>query len=358
MTKPVILSTGLMMQSMVDALERDFETHWLNKISDVDAFLASNGSRIEGICTGAHTGVKTDAKLMGRLPNVKVIGNYGVGYDSIDVAEAAKRGIVITNTPDVLNEEVADSALGLLIMTVREMSKAEQWLRQGKWAETGFDYPFTQSLRDRKVGLIGYGRIGKAIGRRLDAFGVPMCYFGRRKQADVDLPFYDDLVAMARDVDTLLAILPGGPATEKLVNADVAQALGPAASSSTWPAAPSSTRQPSRRRYATTPSSPSRPRRLPQRTAHRSRPDDHPQSHPCSAWARSIHTRTKMGQLVIDNLAAYATRKPPHPRPGHPSRGGDGTGKATPPKRRQLNPRMNADETLLPAAGSPSANFY
>ncbi len=323
MSKPVILSTGLMMQSMVDALEADFETHWMNRIPDLDAFLAATGPKIQGICTGAHTGVKTDAKLLDRLPNVKVIGNYGVGYDSIDVAEAAKRGIVITNTPDVLNEEVADSTLGLLIMTVREMSKAEVWLRQGKWAETGFDYPFTQSLRDRKVGLIGYGRIGKAIGRRLEAFGVPMCYFGRRKQADVALPFYDDLVAMARDVDTLIAILPGGPATANLVNAEVLKALGPrgifinmARGTVVDEAALKAALRANTILAAGLDVYLNEPRIDPDLMTI---PNLTMLPHIGSG---SIHTRTKMGQLVIDNLTAFGQRKPPlTPVPETPFKG-------------------------------------
>ena len=227
MSKPALLSTGPMMPLMVEALNEAFEAHWLHEIGDRDAFLASHGARIEAVCTGIHTGVRTDAALIERLPALKVIGNYGVGYDSIDVTVAARRGIVITNTPDILNEEVADTTIGLLLMTVRQLSRAEAWMRAGQWAATGADYPYTPSLRDRSVGMIGYGRIGKAIGRRLEAFGLPVSYFGRRRQADVDLPFYDDLVAMARDVDTLIAILPGGPATEKLINAAVLEALGP-----------------------------------------------------------------------------------------------------------------------------------
>ena len=111
--------------------------------------------------------------MMGHCPNLKIIGNFGVGYDSIDVAAAAKRGIVITNTPDVLTEEVADTALGLLLCTVREFYKAEKWLRDGRWAKEG-DYRLTAaSLRDRSIGIVGFGRIGKAIARRIEAFGLP-----------------------------------------------------------------------------------------------------------------------------------------------------------------------------------------
>ncbi|MFV0295300.1 MAG: 2-hydroxyacid dehydrogenase [Hyphomicrobiaceae bacterium] len=312
MSQMVILSTGLMMQSMVDAMESGFEVRWLNRIDDKDAFLRANGAHIAGLCTGAHTGVKTDKALLDRLPNLKIIGNYGVGYDSIDVAETARRGIVITNTPDVLNEEVADTAIGLLIMTVREFSQAEKWLRAGQWAATAFDYPFTASLRDRKVGLIGYGRIGKAIGRRLEAFGVPMCYFGRRKQPDVELPFYSDLVAMARDVDTLIAILPGGPATEKLIDAKVFKALGPRGIFINM-ARGSVVDEPALKvalRSKTILAAgldvfwnePNIDQDL--LTIENLTPLPH-------VGSGSIWTRNKMGQLVVDNLAAYRDGKPP-----------------------------------------------
>lgn len=225
--KPALLSTGPMMPLMVDALEAEFDVHWMHQLPDIPAFLAADGQKIEAICTGAHTGVKTDRALISALPALKIIGNYGVGYDSIDLPEAGRRRIVVTNTPDVLNEEVADTAIGLLLMTVRQLSRAEMWMRQGEWARTRADYPFTPSLRDRSVGMVGYGRIGKAIGSRLETFGVPLSYFGRKPQADVALPFYDNLVAMAEDVDTLIAILPGGPATQAMINADVLAALGP-----------------------------------------------------------------------------------------------------------------------------------
>ena len=178
------------------------------------------------MCTGGHTGVKTDEALLAALPRLRVIANYGVGYDSIDAPAAARRGIVVTNTPDVLTEEVADTALGLLLTTVRELSKAEAYLRAGRWVKEG-DYRLsTASLRDRSVGIIGLGRIGKAIARRCDAFGLPVSYFGRRAQLDVGYRFYSDLVAMARDVDTLIAVIPGGPDTRNLVNGAVLDALG------------------------------------------------------------------------------------------------------------------------------------
>lgn len=323
MSKPALLSTGPMMPLVVEALEAAFEVHWMHEFPDVEKSLAEIAPRIEAICTGAHTGVKTDRALISRLPALKIIGNYGVGYDSIDLPEAGRRRITVTNTPDVLTEEVADSTLGLLLMTVRELSQAEVWMREGRWAATKGEYRFTQSLRDRSVGMIGYGRIGKAIGRRLDAFGVPLSYFGRKPQKDVPHPFYDDLVAMAEDVDTLIAILPGGPATEKLVNANVLEALGPRGifinmargSVVDEPALKSALRAGTILAagldvYLNEPNIDPDLLTIPNLTVL---------PHVGSA---SIHTRSKMGQLVVDNLLAYKERnRPLTPVPETPFKG-------------------------------------
>jgi lactate dehydrogenase-like 2-hydroxyacid dehydrogenase len=227
MSKPALLSTGPMMPLITEQLEAAFDVHWMHMAGDLEAMLREASPRIEAVCTGSHTGVKTSEELIARLPKLRIIGNFGVGYDTVDIPAAAKRGIIITNTPDVLTEEVADTTLGLLLMTVRELSKAESYMRAGRWPQQG-DYPLTPgSLRDRSIGMMGLGRIGKAITRRLEAFGLPISYYARRKQPDVAYPHYSDLVALARDVDTLIAILPGGPETQNIVNAEVLKALGP-----------------------------------------------------------------------------------------------------------------------------------
>jgi len=301
-----------MMPLMVTRMEDAFEVHWMNEIGDLDTFLTMVGPRIEAACTGQHTGVRTDAGLIARLPALRVIGNYGVGYDSIDVPEARKRGVIITNTPDVLNEEVADTTIGLLLMTVRELSRAETWLRNGQWAATAADYPYTPSLRDRRVGLVGYGRIGKAIGRRLEAFGVPISYFGRTAQPGVPYPFYDDLVAMAEAVDTLIAILPGGPATQSLIDAKVLAALGPRGVLINMA-------------RGSVVDEPALKQALRSGTILAAGLDvfwNEPRIDPDlltipnltllpHVGSGSIHTRSMMGNLTVDNLIAYKERKPP-----------------------------------------------
>ena len=312
MTKPALLITGPMMSLIMEQLEPVFEVHLLHKADDHETLLARVGPKIEALCTGGHPGVTIDDAFMGRLPKLKIIGNFGVGYDSVDTAAAARRGIIVTNTPDVLTEEVADTALGLLLMTVRELSKAEQWLRAGKWASKG-DYPLTPAtLRDRKIGMVGLGRIGKAIARRCEGFGLPISYFARRRQGDVKYTYYADLVAMARDTDTLVVITPGGPETKNLINAAVLEALG--ARGILVNVARGSVVDERALIKALKEGTimavgldvfwnePNIDQELPTLDNAVLLP------HVGSA---SVHTRNGMGQLVVDNLKAYLARKPP-----------------------------------------------
>lgn len=321
MSKPVILSTGWMMPLVTRQIDEAFDVHWLNKVSDWDRLFDEVGSRIEGVCTGALTNVPTTADMIRRMPNLKIISNYGVGYDSIDVPAAKAQGVVITHTPEVLNEEVADMAVGLLIATVREFNYAEAYLRSGEWATKG-EFRYTASLRDRHVGMIGFGRIGKAIGRRLEGFGVPISYFGRTRQ-DVPYPFYNDLVAMARDVDTLIAILPGGPATQGLINKPVLEALGPRGIVINVA-------------RGSVVNEPDLIAALKSRTIHSAGLDvylNEPRIDPAfleldnvtllpHVGSASNHTRGAMGQLVVDNLLAFAAGTPPKtPVPETPFKG-------------------------------------
>jgi lactate dehydrogenase-like 2-hydroxyacid dehydrogenase len=212
-----------MMASVTDALAPAFELHrgW----DMTDAAIADIGARVRGIANG--NGGPVDRGLIERLPKLEIIANFGVGYDSVDVAAAAEHGVVVTNTPDVLTEEVADTAIGLLLMTVRELSAAERYLRDLRWPADG-PYPLTRgSLRNRTVGIVGLGRIGLAIARRLEAMHVPVVYHNRSPRAGVTYRYYPDLTAMAADVDTLIFVLPGGKATRHLVDAELLRALGP-----------------------------------------------------------------------------------------------------------------------------------
>jgi lactate dehydrogenase-like 2-hydroxyacid dehydrogenase len=199
--------------------------HRLGEAKDRDALLKEVGGRVRAIASSV-TAEPIGGELMGKLPGLEIVSTFGVGYDHIDVQWAAAHGVTVTNTPQVLTEEVADTALGLLLCTVREFPQAERYLRAGKWPERA--YPLTKAtLRNRTVGLVGMGAIGQAIARRLDAMKVPVVYHSRRPAAGVSYRHYPKLLDMARDVTVLLVITPGGAETKNLINAEVLKALGP-----------------------------------------------------------------------------------------------------------------------------------
>jgi lactate dehydrogenase-like 2-hydroxyacid dehydrogenase len=190
-----------------------------------DLWLAQWAPRIRAITmSGGHA--RLDEAYMRRYPKLEIISSFGVGYDNIDAKAAARLGIIVTNTPGVLDDEVADTALGLMIMTVRQLPQAERYLRAGQWSAKGA-FPLSPSLRGRTVGILGLGRIGKAIAERVNAFGLDVVYHGRHAQADVAYRYYPSLIDMAKAADILIVVAPGGPATRHIINAEVLEALGP-----------------------------------------------------------------------------------------------------------------------------------
>jgi len=221
-SRPTVLLAGKVHPRVRQRVEAEFDAI---SIDAADAALLDEDTRkrIRGLA--AATAISAD--FIDSMPNLEVIANFGVGYDAVDARHAATRQVMVTNTPDVLSEEVADTTVGLLLNTVRELPKAEAYLRAGKWESNGA-YPLTSlSLRGRTVGIFGLGRIGLAIARRLEAFGLPIHYHTRNKRSDVAYPWHARLVDLASAVDTLVVIVPGGAATEKAVNTEVLDALGP-----------------------------------------------------------------------------------------------------------------------------------
>lgn len=198
-----------------------FEVVRLWEADAPDAVLDARGADVRAI-VGGHTPV--DATLMNRLPNLEIVANFGVGYDTIDAAEAARRGITVTNTPGVLDDEVADTAIALLLMAVRELPQAERYLRAGSWSDG--PYPLTpMTMAGRSLGILGLGRVGEAIAKRAEVFGLSIAYHNRREK-DSPYRYYPTLLEMAHDVDTLMVVIPGGDATRGLVDAEVLAALG------------------------------------------------------------------------------------------------------------------------------------
>src|SRR5882757_3496041 len=217
--RPDVLFIGPPRKHLLEQLSKAFTVHQAPNLKEVgDDLVARAAPFVRGAAIGGHPG-SIDGALMAKLPKLEFVSSFGVGYDNVDVKYAAGHGITVTNTPDVLNEEVADTALGLLLCTVRQFPQVDRYIRAGKWPQQG-DYPLSQSLHDRTVGMVGLGRIGRAITRRLDAMKVPVVYHTRTKQPDIDYRHYPSLVEMARDVDVLLVITPGGAATRNLINAE------------------------------------------------------------------------------------------------------------------------------------------
>ncbi len=307
--KPDLFMAGPMLPMIEESLSDTFTIHHYAKVADKPAFLESIGPKIVAATLGGQAIVNAD--IMKKMPKLEIVSNFGVGYDTVDVKYAAENGIIVTNTPDVLNEEVADTTLGLMLSTVRELPQAERYLREGKWLQKA--YPLTPaSLRDRTVGIIGMGRIGKAIAKRIEAFGMPIVYHSRSKAGGVSFRHYPDLVTMARDVDILIAIIPGGAATKNMINAKVLEALGPTGifinvargSVVDEPALVEALRTKKIMSagldvFADEP-------RVPKELMEMENVVLLP--HVASA---SVFTRRAMGQLVVDNLKAWAAGKPP-----------------------------------------------
>src|ERR1700747_3341717 len=223
--KADVLMMAQMAPMIVDGIAEAFTLHKLWEAPDRERLIGELAARLRAIAAGGAVHDSGEPVFMAKFPKLEIISSFGVGYDHVDAKWAGEHGIVVTNTPDVLNEEVADTALGLLLCTVRELPQAERYLRAGQWVNG--EYRLTASLRGRRAGIVGLGRIGKAIARRLEAFGLPVAYHGRNAQAGVPYRHYPDLVEMARDVDVMIVITPGGAATRHLINAKVLEALGP-----------------------------------------------------------------------------------------------------------------------------------
>jgi hydroxypyruvate reductase len=221
--KAEIIITGKGHAGTMAILESDFTCHKLFEAKDHAAFLKQHASTVRGLATFGP--MRVDGKLMDALPKLEIISNFGVGVDSINLSDAKARGIIVTNTPDVLNECVADTAIALVLNTLRRLPQADAYTRAGNWAASG-PYPLTTSLGGKTLGILGLGRIGEAIAKRAMAMGMKIRYHNRRKK-DVPFPYDPDPVSLAKNSDVLMIVTPGGPETQNLVGAKVLDAVGP-----------------------------------------------------------------------------------------------------------------------------------
>jgi lactate dehydrogenase-like 2-hydroxyacid dehydrogenase len=218
-----ILSIGAMDKRVDEALAARYDVY-RDDVLGLEQIIAAHGNEITGLVTRGRT--RTTEALIERLPKLQIISNFGVGYDSVDVAAAARRGVVVTNTPDVLNDEMADFTVGLMLATIRRFPQADRFVRSGQW-EAGEAFPLGASLRGRKIGIAGMGRIGKVIAKRLEGFDIPVSVFMRRPSADLRYQCHASLQSLAEAVDVLIVVLPGGAETKNIVDAKILEALGP-----------------------------------------------------------------------------------------------------------------------------------
>jgi lactate dehydrogenase-like 2-hydroxyacid dehydrogenase len=219
--KHEVLVTGPFYAPSMAWLDREFATHKLFEAKDRAAMIADVAPRLRAI---AGSG-RADQALIDALPKLEIISNFGVGYDNVDVAAARKRKVMVTNTPGVLNEAVADTTLSLILAVERRIVAGDRYVRAGKWLSAPF--PLTRHLGDLKLGILGLGRIGKEIAKRALAFGMTVQYHSRNRQSDVPYAYYPSVVELAKASDVLVCILPGGEETFHLINEEVMKALGP-----------------------------------------------------------------------------------------------------------------------------------
>lgn len=222
MTQAEVLVVTPLMDTVMQELADTYPLHLLYEAEDRAAFLR-NAAAVRGIATDGAVGA--DAALMAALPNLEIVSNYGVGVDAIDLEHAAAHNIVVTNTPGVLNDEVANLAIGLLLAISREIVNGDRYVREGHWLKG--EMHLTRGLRGKTVGILGLGGIGKAIAGKLSVFGCDIVYHGRSEQPQQPYRYYPDLRTMAGDCDHLIVICPATAATRNLVDREVLDALGP-----------------------------------------------------------------------------------------------------------------------------------
>lgn len=196
--------------------------HRYDLLDDKQTFLDEMGEQIRAVVTSARFGVPGD--LLARLPNLEVITSFGVGHDVFDLKALRDRGIRLSTTPDILTDDVADTAIMLMHATMRQLIAGDDWVRSGKWGVNG-PMALTRTVRGKKLGIVGLGRIGQAIAARAVPSGLEIGYFGRSKKA-VDYRFFDQLRALAEWSDILVLACPGGAATKGIVDQAVLDALG------------------------------------------------------------------------------------------------------------------------------------
>ena len=222
-SRPHILTVAKLPPFLMEPLQAAYEVH--DRLHETDpAAFARVAPLIRGIAGGGES--RVPRSLMDQLPALEIVSIMGVGYDGVDVPAALERRIPVTHTPGVLNDEVADLAIGLMLSVARRIPLADRYVRAGRWAREG-PMPLARKVSGARLGIVGLGRIGQAIASRAEAFGMSIAYTGRAAKAELAYTFYPTAQALAAQVDFLIVITPGGAGTRHLINAEVLKALGP-----------------------------------------------------------------------------------------------------------------------------------
>jgi len=220
--KPTVLQLGPLLPLVQEGLAANYTHLDLGTISDAAAFLADHGPAVDAVVSSGRNGV--NAALIDALPKLRLVAHFGVGYDNVDVAHAKKKGVAISNTPDVLTDCVADLAVALLIDAARGISAGDRYVREGRWLKGAM--PLATRASGKRLGIVGLGRIGRAIATRAEGFDMEIRYHNRRQSPDAPYAYEHSLVELARWCDFLMVATAGGEATRGLVSAAVIEALG------------------------------------------------------------------------------------------------------------------------------------
>lgn len=222
--KKTILALQNLLPDEMHALEQSYDVIKIWKQRDPEATLKEQKNNVVGIVS-TYNSAGVSKKLMAALPNLEIIAQYGVGVNNIDLEAAQDSEIAVTYTPDILTNDTADIAMSLLLSVTRRIVEGDMFVRVGRWQRGAL--PLGTCLSQKTAGIVGLGRIGKAIAKRLQAFDIDIVYHGRNKQPDVQYTYYEDLQTMAADVDFLILACSGGPNTQHLITLDVLKKLGP-----------------------------------------------------------------------------------------------------------------------------------
>ena len=224
--KNEIIVIGDYTVTQLEKLSEEFQTIFVNKTDDLRSLSAASRKNIKGVAFKGHRPLEFDAASFDLLPELRIISNFGVGYDGIDIQEAIRRGIKITNTPDVLNDDVADVAIGMLIALSRNFLSGVDWIKSGEWGKSG-EMALNRTVSGKKAGIVGLGRIGCTIAHRLSGFKMNIHYYSRSEKSSAkDWKFHSDPISLAEEVDFLFIALVGGQETSQFVSKEVIQALG------------------------------------------------------------------------------------------------------------------------------------